>query len=164
MRKTAQNGLATVEFVLVASLVFLPLFLGVITVGLRYYQHNTLTKAVHDAARYYGMKCVGDKHGTSQSGAYGGALKIFAANIEVLNVKFGGGDVSDELAARTDISCLKYDENNEEQPFSLFLSGGLSCNDGCQYVRLTSPKDQSSFLFPFWEDKTSVVSISPILR
>ena len=156
-----QCGLAMIEFVLVASAVFLPLFLGVIDVGLRYYQHNTLTKAVHDASRYYAMNCASQKHGTSVTGAYGGALAIMGANIEALNVSFDQS-VVDSLSDRTDVRCLKY--NSTTGKLDEFGLDAGSCDEGCEYVEFSTPKAGKSFNFPFWQDKSTIVALSPIMR
>lgn len=162
MSSLGQKGLATVEFVIVASLIFLPLFLGVTTVGLRYYQHNTLTKAVNDAARYYGMKCVSEKHGTTLTKqAYRGALEIMAANVEALNISFDQSvSVVDSLADRTEISCWKYANGSLVE----VASDALSCESECEYVQMRVPKTGKSFQFPFWTDTSTILAITPIMR
>ena len=155
-----QYGLAVVEFALVAALIFLPLFLGVIDVGMRYYQHNTLAKAVHDAARYYAMTCNGEGHGDNSSGAYGGALAILTANISGLQVKQGGVLGSPDLDYVSNLTTV----NGLKEDLSACFQQADSCNPGCVYIEFQSPKPGSKYVFGTWEDTRTITSLQRVMR
>lgn len=140
-RPSSQTGLAIVELAAVGFVLAL-VFAGVTTYGVRFYQKNTLTKAIQDASRYYAMHCATDGHGSSTTGAYGGALAILTANIAGLKVMQGGNPTTPDInyvAANTTVSGFTGD---------LSTSCGTladSCEPSCEYIKLEAPGN--SYLF-----------------
>lgn len=160
-RLRRQHGLATVEFVIVAAGIFVPLLLGVISVGFRYYEHNALTKATQVAGRYYAMNCVEAGHGTAYTGAYGGALALLNANIQSVRVKDGGNltkPTVDYVSLRTTVNGFSAD---------LTTSCGTqdsSCGPTCVFIQFSSPKAGSSYVFGTWTDTSPITVTQRILR
>lgn len=157
LRTRRETGLAMVEFVIVASAIFVPLLLGVISVGLRYYQHNTLTMATQVAARYYAMHCAEKGH----ADAYTGAIGLLNANIQSLRVKDGGNLTSPSnnyVSTRTTVNGFAAD---------LTTSCGtqaLSCGSTCVFIQFSSPKGGASYVFGTWTDDNPITVTQRILR
>ena len=49
------RGLASVEFTILMSFVYIPLILGTVEIARVFYQYNTLTKSVRQSARYISL-------------------------------------------------------------------------------------------------------------
>lgn len=156
---SSQSGLAIVELAAVGFVLALVLA-GVTTYGVRFYQKNTLTKAIQDASRYYAMRCAADGHGSSTTGAYGGALAILTANIAGLKVMQGGSPTTADInyvAARTTVEGYASD---------LATSCGslaLSCGSTCEYIKFQAPGD--SYLFSNnYQIKSTISATNRIMR
>jgi Flp pilus assembly protein TadG len=155
-----EAGLALVEFVMVGVLVFLPLFLAVTEIGMRYYQHNTLTKAVQVAGRYYAMQCADKGHQV----AYDGAIEFLRANIQTLLVKDGSLTLPSTNYVRERVTIMGY-KNDMETPCTTDVASYLSCEESleCVFIKIKSP-DGKNYQFGTWVDENTITVTERILR
>lgn len=160
-RPTFQSGLAIAELAVVGFVLALVLA-GVTTYGVRFYQKNTLTKAIQDASRYYAMHCASDGHGTKYTGAYGGALAILTANMAGLKVMQGGSPTTPDIEYVAPLTTV------EGYTSDLATSCGTqadSCDSTCIYIKFTAPKAGTSFLFSNgWSIDQPISAVNRIMR
>ena len=163
-----QRGLAMVEFAIVAAAIFVPLLLGVISVGFRYYGHNTLTKATQVAGRYYAMHCVEQGH----QPAYDGALALLNANIQSVRVKDGGNLTSptvNYVSPRATVEGFS-DLGTIENPAPTSCgTQALSCATACNFIKFTTPNPNADapndrYVFGTWTDSNPITVTQRILR
>lgn len=156
-----QSGLAIVELAVVGFVLALVLA-GVTTYGVRFYQKNTLTKAIQDASRYYATHCATDGHGTKYTGAYGGALAILTANIAGLKVMQGGSPTTPDIEYVAPLTTV------EGYSSDLATSCGTqadSCDSTCVYIKFSAPKAGKSFLFSNgWSINQPISAVNRIMR
>ncbi len=114
-RRESRRGVVTVELALVVSLVFLPLFLGMMEASRLYDAHNELSSAIRSGAR---LACM-DRNGIVEEGQSTNDKVIKDIRV-ILNANGLPGDESNVYISHPDCPEYTFDLDNPANDLELF--------------------------------------------
>jgi len=122
--KYSQQGLAVVEFAIALPLIIL-LALGVTELGRGLYQYNTLSKAVHDGARYLSDRAINTVGVLDITG-----LVVSTKNVVIYGTPTGGSSGDELLPEFSSGSCSDCPRGSVAitQEFIPMSDGGITDN------------------------------------